>query len=80
MKLTSKEKQLVKEYAKKLVEGRSDEFSDENLIKGIKNLLPHMYQKDADHNDQSFLKRYQNGSLKSGVIFDYIKKFLGNKI
>lgn len=79
MKLTNEQKQLVKEYIKKLTEGRSTEFNDENLIKGIKNLLPHMYQKDADHNAQVFLKRYQNGNLKSGVIFNYIKNFLKGK-
>ena len=48
--------------------------SEEELINKIKSSLPPHYKKDADHNARAFLKQYNNGTLKSGVIYNLIKQ------
>lgn len=47
---------------------------DDLIIKKIVKILPHMYQRDGEHNARVFLKQVRNGELKSGVIYDFIKK------
>jgi hypothetical protein len=49
--------------------------NEEDLIKKIKSNLSHLHKKDADHNAKTFIKQYNNGTLKSGVIYNLIKQW-----
>jgi hypothetical protein len=61
-------------------EAKSSEYKtvdvESDIIEKIKKLLPHMHQKDADHNAKVMLKQYKDGTLKSGVIYNQIKKLI----
>ena len=48
-------------------------IKEDLIIKEIIKILPHMYQKDGEHNARVFLKQFRDGKLKSGVIYNFIK-------
>ena len=83
MKLTEFKK-LIREEVRKLIAESVIENktvnAESDIIEKIKKLLPHMHQKDADHNAKVMLNQYKDGTLKSGVIYNQIKKLMAESV